>query len=170
MRRGIWDRLCEDDGSTLQSLRKLILVTSTSRITTVMAIDKYFYFQSMTMVRAQGQYTPGLHMICDMESSDAAAMQDAASFMKVLHGLIAGCGLSALGEVVHSFPGAGFTAVVCLTESHISIHTWPEYGRATFDVFLSNYMQVNDGHAQHITAQILEYFSATAQAITEIKR
>ena len=135
-----------------------------------MPIEKYLYFHFMTMVRAQGQYTPGLHIICDLESSDTAMLQDAPGFMQVLRGLISSCGLSSLGEIVHPFPDAGFTAVVCLTESHISIHTWPEYGRATFDVFLSNYMQVNDGHAQHIATQILAHFAASTHSITEIKR
>ncbi len=34
--------------------------------------------------------------------------------------------LTSVGEVYHDFPNGGFTGVVCLTESHLSIHTWPE--------------------------------------------
>jgi len=37
----------------------------------------------------------------------------------------------------HSFGEAmGVTGVVLLAESHISIHTWPEYGFAAADIFM----------------------------------
>ncbi len=35
----------------------------------------------------------------------------------------------------HKFEPHGLTAVALLAESHISIHTWPENGRAVCDVF-----------------------------------
>ena len=30
---------------------------------------------------------------------------------------------------------AGATALIMLSESHISVHTWPEYGKLVFDLF-----------------------------------
>ena len=36
----------------------------------------------------------------------------------------------------HFGEGAGVTGVVMLSESHISIHTWPEHGYAALDVFM----------------------------------
>ncbi|HLP51517.1 MAG TPA: S-adenosylmethionine decarboxylase [Chitinophagales bacterium] len=116
------------------------------------------------------QYMPGLHVICDFESLEGAKLKDTRGFAALLNSLIAKYKLNSLGDVYHSFPEAGFTAMVCLTESHIAIHTWPEYNRATFDVFLSNYERVNDGHAKEITRHILEYFNATSNTIHEIKR
>ena len=35
----------------------------------------------------------------------------------------------------HEFSGGGYTAVALLSESHASIHTWPELGRVRYDVF-----------------------------------
>ncbi len=38
--------------------------------------------------------------------------------------------------VYHVFPGSnGITAFQVIAESHISIHTWPEYNYFSFDVF-----------------------------------
>ena len=37
---------------------------------------------------------------------------------------------------LHEFSGGGITGVALLAESHISIHTWPEYDYAAFDVFM----------------------------------
>jgi S-adenosylmethionine decarboxylase len=35
----------------------------------------------------------------------------------------------------HQFSPQGVTAICLLSESHISIHTWPEKGEAAVDVF-----------------------------------
>jgi S-adenosylmethionine decarboxylase len=73
---------------------------------------------------------------------------------------IARAGLTSVGAVHHAFPNAGFTSVICLTESHLSIHTWPEYGRVTFDVFLSNFSRVNDVAADNLVAAIKSFLGA----------
>lgn len=36
----------------------------------------------------------------------------------------------------HFTPNGGISGVAVLAESHISVHTWPEYGFAAFDVFM----------------------------------
>lgn len=46
-------------------------------------------------------------------------------------------GATVLKVDTHNFgEGYGVTGVVLLAESHISIHTWPEYGYAAIDVFV----------------------------------
>lgn len=65
-----------------------------------------------------------------------------------------------VGEVFHDFPNGGFTAVVCLTESHLSIHTWPEHNYLTFDVFLSNYLLDNREKTREIFDSVKKFFSA----------
>jgi len=35
----------------------------------------------------------------------------------------------------HKFSPQGVTGVVIVSESHLSIHTWPEYGYAAIDIF-----------------------------------
>jgi S-adenosylmethionine decarboxylase len=72
--------------------------------------------------------------------------------------------------IFHQFPASGFTAVVCLTDSHISVHTWPEYGRVTFDVFLSNYNGVNDAKTRNIADDLSLFFKAESEQRTELKR
>ena len=39
------------------------------------------------------------------------------------------------GSAIHEFPGGGVTGVLLLSESHFSVHTWPERGHATADLF-----------------------------------
>jgi S-adenosylmethionine decarboxylase proenzyme len=45
------------------------------------------------------------------------------------------CGAVVLGNQFHHFNPQGVSGVVVIAESHISIHTWPEYGYAAVDVF-----------------------------------
>ena len=44
-------------------------------------------------------------------------------------------GATVLASHSHAFHPQGATAVVVLAESHVSIHTWPEWGGATIDAY-----------------------------------
>lgn len=57
----------------------------------------------------------------------AAALKDAA----------AAAGATVMTERWHHFgEGHGYTGVVILAESHISVHTWPEKGYSSVDVYM----------------------------------
>jgi S-adenosylmethionine decarboxylase len=45
------------------------------------------------------------------------------------------CGATVLGESFHQFSPQGVSGVVVIAESHLVIHTWPEYGYAAVDIF-----------------------------------
>jgi S-adenosylmethionine decarboxylase len=45
------------------------------------------------------------------------------------------CGAHVLQTISYQFDPQGVTAICLLSESHISIHTWPEKGEAAVDVF-----------------------------------
>lgn len=68
--------------------------------------------------------------------------------------------LTKVGEVYHDFDGGGYTGVVCLTESHLSIHTWPEKRYLTFDVFLSNHLKDNRSITRELYRRVLVFFDA----------
>jgi len=44
-------------------------------------------------------------------------------------------GATIIGESFHQFSPQGVTGILAIAESHISIHTWPEYGYAAADIF-----------------------------------
>jgi S-adenosylmethionine decarboxylase len=39
---------------------------------------------------------------------------------------------------VHTYPMQGVTGVAIIAESHVAVHTWPEYGYAAVDIFTCN--------------------------------
>jgi S-adenosylmethionine decarboxylase len=104
---------------------------------------------------------PGLHIIANFKSSYKARLLEYSAFKSFVQLLMEEFNLTSVGEVYHNFPNGGYTGVVCLTESHLSIHTWPEHDYLTFDVFLSNYLKDNRVTTQAIYKAIQGFFQAT---------
>lgn len=115
-------------------------------------------------------YRPGLHILSEFTSEKITLLTSSIPCRMLFDQLIADHGLSKVGEVYHDFEKGGFTAVICLTESHLSIHTWPEYKLATFDVFLSNYQKDNSAKVKAIYESVLAFFEGTEKQKTEIIR
>ena len=43
--------------------------------------------------------------------------------------------ITVIKSFFHAFSPHGITGMIIITESHFSIHTWPEYGYAAVDIF-----------------------------------
>ncbi len=68
--------------------------------------------------------------------------------------------------VFHQFSPQGVSGVVVISESHLAIHTWPEYGYAAVDVFTCG--QTVDPWAS--CNYLKQVFSARNMSAREIKR
>jgi len=115
-------------------------------------------------------YRKGLHILCEAFTDKPDALLNHADTKAHWARWIAELELESVGEVFHDFPGGGFTGVVCLTESHMSIHTWPEYNYLTFDVFLSNYRKNNDAKGEQLLGETLRMLGVTTFNITKAYR
>ncbi|MGO4306021.1 MULTISPECIES: adenosylmethionine decarboxylase [unclassified Cupriavidus] len=79
----------------------------------------------------------GRHLLLDMQGVAATRLTDAALIERVLYDAARAAGATPVdGRFQHFGPGLGVTGVLLLKESHISIHTWPEYGFAAVDIFM----------------------------------
>lgn len=115
-------------------------------------------------------YKPGLHILAEFSSEKTEQLSSFQTCKALFNELIANKNLEKVGEVYHDFPNGGFTAVICLTESHLSIHTWPEFKLATFDIFLSNYQKDNTQKVRDIYDAVLDFFEGKEMQKTEIVR
>jgi S-adenosylmethionine decarboxylase len=66
----------------------------------------------------------------------------------------------------HEFSPFGISGMVVIAESHLSIHTWPEYGYAAVDIFTCG-----DIIKPEVAAQFLiEKFGCKNPSVVEMKR
>ena len=59
-------------------------------------------------------------------------------------------GLTVVGDSFHQFEPQGVTGTVLLAESHLAIHTWPEHGFVTVDVYVCNLATDNSDKAKRL--------------------
>lgn len=116
------------------------------------------------------KYKPGLHILVEFNAGKPELLSSMFECKKLFDSLILKYSLCNVGEVYHGFDNGGFTASICLTESHLSIHTWPEYNLATFDVFLSNYQKENTQTVKEIYKTVVEFFEGIVIQKTELNR
>jgi S-adenosylmethionine decarboxylase proenzyme len=70
-------------------------------------------------------------------------------------------GLTVLGEHFYQFGGfdasqaGGATGALVLAESHLAIHTWPERGGATLDIYVCNVSGDNSAKAEALYAELV---------------
>lgn len=66
----------------------------------------------------------------------------------------------------HEFSPFGISGMVIIAESHLSIHTWPEYGYAAVDIFTCGDLIKPEVAA----AYLIKEFGSKSPSIVELKR
>ncbi len=111
-----------------------------------------------------------MHLISDVIVRDVARLYDMSAFQEQMHDILKLVDVKNLGEVAYQFEESGFTLTICLAESHIAVHTWPELGFVTFDVYLCNFLNDNTQKAEDIHLSICEYFDPISINTTRLLR
>ncbi len=75
-------------------------------------------------------------------------------------------GATVVGESFYHFSPQGVSGVVNIAESHIAVHTWPEYGYAAIDVFTCG-TNVDPEKAAKLIVQRL---GAQSHSLIELRR
>lgn len=77
----------------------------------------------------------GIHYILDISEANSDLLNSKKFIVKSLKEAIRESNATLLDKITYEFTPQGITAVCLLSESHISIHTWPERGYAAIDIF-----------------------------------
>ncbi len=77
----------------------------------------------------------GTHYIFDLYGCDYHLITDAERLEQILLEASEAASMEVLHSHFHTFEPHGVTGLILLSTSHVSVHTWPEYGYAAFDVF-----------------------------------
>lgn len=104
----------------------------------------------------------GLHLTADLHrcGADAALFERADAIASLCRTLARDAGLTVVGERWHSFDSAGgrpggVTGMLLLAESHLALHTWPEHGQVTLDVYVCNLHHDNSAKAEMLMRALL---------------
>ncbi|MDC2866148.1 adenosylmethionine decarboxylase [Bacillus sp. BP-3] len=79
--------------------------------------------------------TFGRHILVDLWEVDAVFLDDQPFLQKHLITAANICGATVLSVDARTFQPSGTTILILLSESHISIHTYPEKGFAAIDCY-----------------------------------
>lgn len=77
----------------------------------------------------------GTHVIADIVGIDPVAVRDDRAIMRGMDEGLSRSGATLCGLQVRQFEPVGLTAVYLLSESHASVHTYPESNALFFDAF-----------------------------------
>ncbi len=77
----------------------------------------------------------GRHILAEFNECDHALLNDLDSIRRILMEAARYSGATVVNSVFHEYNPHGLSGVVVIAESHLSIHTWPEYGYAAVDFF-----------------------------------
>lgn len=77
----------------------------------------------------------GTHLVVDAWKAPAELLNNPEKIRSALIEAISAGEATLIDICVHQFSPYGVTATVTLAESHIAIHTWPEYGYFAADLF-----------------------------------
>jgi S-adenosylmethionine decarboxylase len=106
----------------------------------------------------------GVHLV--IEFWQAEHLDDVDAIERIMRQAVQDCGATLLHIHLHEFPaGGGVSGVGVLMESHISVHTWPEFEYAAVDVFFCGTLNPYDA-----LPALKEGFRPGQVQMTEMKR
>jgi spermidine synthase len=77
----------------------------------------------------------GRHILVEFSNCNAQVLNDAAIVEKAMTEAAKIAGATVINSTFHHFSPWGISGVVVIQESHLAIHTWPEYKYAAVDLF-----------------------------------
>ena len=77
----------------------------------------------------------GKQLLMELKDCNKEILNDVDALRSTLLAAANEAGATVLGESFHRFNPHGISGVVIIAESHLFIHTWPEYGYAAADIF-----------------------------------
>jgi len=107
----------------------------------------------------------GTHLILDAWECPRNLLDDPEHIRRTLIEAVRCGGATLIHLHVHQFSPHGVTGTATLAESHVAIHTWPEY-----DYFAADLFFCGAGHPHRAVETLTEAMKAKKVRIREIKR
>lgn len=107
----------------------------------------------------------GKHLLLEVHKVDFNLLNDINPLLEVVLGAIGRSKMTVLNTYYHKFDPQGLTILVCLAESHVSLHTFPEHNCVSCDAYTCG-----EGNPKLIVLELLKYFNSDDYTLREITR
>jgi S-adenosylmethionine decarboxylase len=108
----------------------------------------------------------GYHYLIELYDCDPQKIQNADFLEETLQTAVKKSESTEIGRIFHRFSPHGVSGVILISESHFSLHTWPEYGYVAIDLFTCSAQTKIDAAYAYLVTQL----DSQRHNITEIKR
>ena len=108
----------------------------------------------------------GSHYVIDLAGCDSSIIKQSNTVQSILVEAAVASKANIVDIVFHNFKPYGVSGVIIISESHFTIHTWPEYGYAAVDIFTCS-RSIDINAAIHL---LTKKFKATNVKVTSINR
>ncbi len=108
----------------------------------------------------------GTHLLLELKTCNSKFLNDLKKVQEIMVSAAKEAKATIVETSFHKFSPFGISGVVVIAESHISIHTWPEYGYAAIDIFTCGEALKPEDAA----AYLIEKFQSKDPSIMELKR
>jgi S-adenosylmethionine decarboxylase proenzyme len=98
----------------------------------------------------------GIHLLGEWYGcpADTPEFTTAQALRAACRKAVEAAGLTIVGDNFFQFEPQGVTGTVLLAESHLAVHTWPEAGFVTVDVYVCNYTTDNTAKAERVFREL----------------
>ncbi len=108
----------------------------------------------------------GKHLLVELHGCHPETLKKVDVVREILTSAAKACKATIVDVAFHEFTPHGVSGVVVIAESHISIHTWPEYRYAAVDIFTCGDTLMPEEAAEFIAAR----FRCKTASSVEMKR
>lgn len=108
----------------------------------------------------------GQHLLVELRDCNKQILNDIEQTRDFMIAAAKEAMATVIGAHFHEFSPHGISGVVIIAESHLSIHTWPEYAYAAVDVFTCGDVLQPSVAADYLIAK----FQSTNPSVIEVKR
>jgi S-adenosylmethionine decarboxylase len=108
----------------------------------------------------------GRHLLVELHGCHPDSLKKVDVVKDILVGAARACGATIVDVAFHEFNPFGVSGVVVIAESHLSIHTWPEYRYAAVDIFTCGDVIKPERAVDYIASR----FRCKGPSVVEMKR
>lgn len=108
----------------------------------------------------------GTHLLVELRDCDHEILRDLDKVRDALVDAANKAKATVVEVAFHEFNPFGISGMVIIAESHLSIHTWPEYGYAAVDIFTCGDLI----KPEEAAAYLIERFNSKSPSMMEMKR